>query len=419
MIRKLKSLHKEAVLLSIVAVSTVCGFISIPAVAYYAILVLLLLRYLVAGRIKRVNKSLLIFLFLAFVGIVVMNPPAFFRSYERFGLFVLMMLVVSPLIESDELLVFRKNTLLYSLYILIVLSTLSLPCYYLGINFMVRENVDYLTNAGGFGGLFIHSMILGPMAASSAIMLFSKFIHLPKGTKLIKKQLILFLLICTIASTLISGSRTAVLGLFIVFAMLFVKYYGTSSIRLIKYSMFISIVLIATSSLWIGMFDRVMSKQKINIELGNGSFSSRESKWNARFYEIENSPLFGTGFASIDINSGDKYSRKTGKIEPGSSWLYLLSSTGILGFICFVSFVSKRYYLLYKRIIISEFHTNLAGISFFYALSMVTEGHIMSGGSYLCFLVWLSFGNSTIPINNLTAATNIIQNKHTIVLQNQ
>ena len=265
---------------------------------------------------------------------------------------------------------------------------------------MVRENMDYLTAVGGFGGLYNHSMVLGPMSAISSIMLLSKFMHFQKDVNRNRKMIHLFVLLCTMGSTLLSASRTAVLGMFIVFAVLFFKNYSASVTRLMKYSFITSMVLLATSPLWVGMFDRVMSKQNANVETGEGSFSSRASKFDARFYEIEKSPLLGTGFASIDINSGDHYQRETGQIEPGSSWLYILSSTGIIGFLCFIAFAIKHYYILYKRIRISPYHSTIAGIVFFFALSMVTEGYVVSGGSYLCYCIWLSFGNSSIALNN-------------------
>ena len=400
MIRSIRSIHKEAFLFAIIAVSGVCGFMQLPPLLYYVTLVALMLRYLVAGGLRLGSISLLVLLVVAVGSIVIAKPSAVFRSWERLALFVVVLLLVSPLVESKGLLLFRMKAFRYILRILTVLSALSFPCYYLGINFMIRGEMDYLAAVGGFGGLYSHSMLLGPMSAISSITLLSSVIHSSEGAKGAWRILPLVLLLCTMGSTLLSASRVAIFGMFLVFVVIFVKHYATGLFRFLRYSLLIGLLLYSTAPLWVGLFDRVMTKQQHNKEMGGGMFYSRINKWHARLYEINESPIIGVGFAAIDPRSGDYYERRSGTIEPGSSWLYILSSMGLLGFVAFVSFALRRYVLLIRYIHLSSYHATVAGSVLFLAISMVAEGYIFSAGSFLCLLVWLSFGNSTIAISH-------------------
>ena len=391
--------NKEALLLSLVATSGACGFISPPQIIYYGVVIILSLLFILRGKIKRVNISLLCLLFFAFCSVAINNPPALFQSWERLIIFTVLLLLVSPLIESEALLEFRHKAFKYTLSILTTLSVLSFPCFYLGINFMVLDNSDYLTGVGSFGGLYKHSMVLGPTSAISSIFLFSKCLKLSKNDTLKRKLLLVTLLLCTIGSTLLAASRTAVLGLFIVMGVLYIRTYAVNVMKFIKYTLLASVLILTTVPLWVGMFDRVMIKQEQNISTGEGAFASRGLKWGARLYEIEKSPIIGVGFGSIDLNSGDVYNAENGVIEPGSSWLFVLSSIGLLGFSAFFTFATKRYYMLLRVLNKSVYCATSAGVAFFYALHMVTEGYIFSAGSFSCIIVWLTFGNSTIAID--------------------
>jgi O-antigen ligase len=79
----------------------------------------------------------------------------------------------------------------------------------------------------------------------------------------------------------------------------------------------------------------------------------------------------------------------TGTIETGSSWLAVLSMTGILGFIPFGIIIYKSV----KRVW-SKRRTNIEaclylGLIVFLSIHMLVEGFILAGGSVLCFIAWI------------------------------
>ncbi len=50
--------------------------------------------------------------------------------------------------------------------------------------------------------------------------------------------------------------------------------------------------------------------------------------------EFESSPLIGVGFDAIDLNlssASGGYDKDSGMVESGSSWLIILSMTGLIG----------------------------------------------------------------------------------------
>ncbi|MDP2455208.1 MULTISPECIES: hypothetical protein [unclassified Kaistella] len=82
----------------------------------------------------------------------------------------------------------------------------------------------------------------------------------------------------------------------------------------------------------------------------------------------------------------------SGKVEPGSSWLALLSMTGIAGFILIVFiFLSALIYLFKNKndYIISGI---LGSLLLFFMIHMSAEGYILAAGSLLFFYIWLLLG---------------------------
>ena len=79
----------------------------------------------------------------------------------------------------------------------------------------------------------------------------------------------------------------------------------------------------------------------------------------------------------------------TGTIETGSSWLAVLSMTGIIGFIPFLIIIYKSV----KRVW-SKKKTNIEaslylGLIVFLSIHMLVEGYIFAGGSVVFFIAWL------------------------------
>ena len=160
-----------------------------------------------------------------------------------------------------------------------------------------------------------------------------------------------------------------------------------SGTRFLKFTVLILFVAALTFPIWGNVLNGVIQKNEAN--LAEGSFiASREDKWNARISEFESSPIIGIGFAAVDpaldvVGLG-------GTIEPGSSWLAVLSMSGIIGGILFLSVFLSGYKACRKM------HTDkdalLSGLLTLFAVHMIAEGYVFAAGSFLCYLLWLVVG---------------------------
>ena len=157
-----------------------------------------------------------------------------------------------------------------------------------------------------------------------------------------------------------------------------------------------SIVLLAavTLPIWGSALDPVMQKYKDNVAEGS-AYSSRENLWSARVMEFESSPLIGVGFDAIDLNlssASGGYDKDSGMVESGSSWLIILSMTGLIGAILLFPVLFGTYRKLWFDS--SPQATMLLGLLTFFFVHMIAEGYIFYGGSMLAFLLWLTIGVS-------------------------
>ena len=95
-------------------------------------------------------------------------------------------------------------------------------------------------------------------------------------------------------------------------------------------------------------------------------------------------------------NKGD-YDNYTGTTETGSSWLALLSMTGLIGFSIFCSIFFPIVRLLKTKALKTrtsgEAALLLPLVAIFFT-TMFTEGYVLAGGSFFCYFFWLLLGVS-------------------------
>ena len=140
--------------------------------------------------------------------------------------------------------------------------------------------------------------------------------------------------------------------------------------------------------LWQNALDGLAEKQERNISSGS-TFHSRADKWGQRIEEFKSSPIVGYGFASVDPANKDQSIGAGGKsIETGSSWLSVLSMTGIIGFILIMWIYIKAFLSVYKW----TKDTLLLSVLTLLSVNICTEGYIFFGGSFLAFLFWITIG---------------------------
>lgn len=370
-------------LLAIAAIGTITGFIFFSLYWVYFALCGVSLLYIISQGVTRFNVTY-VCMFISFGISALFAKEDFFNPLGRYGLFLFISLLCSPCIVSPLAVVFR--TLLFR-NVLILSSILALGsffCYFIGINYMPlhlgrADLIGDVTQAGMFGGLFVQSMILGPMSVLAALIFFNSYQNESK-----KIYIMLFLLAA--ATTLLSASRGAVLSLAVpvVYSLLFIR--GGRERSKSKMIWLLVVALVVSIPVMDRLASGLLAKQASNIE-GGGTMSSREGLWNARLDEFQQSPVYGIGFCSIDR----KYLPENSIIiEPGSSHLAVLSMTGILGMIPYILVLLMSYRsVLGKNDAVAKFR-----LCAFLAIMThgFIEGYALSAGSVLFLYYWLIIG---------------------------
>ena len=130
--------------------------------------------------------------------------------------------------------------------------------------------------------------------------------------------------------------------------------------------------------------------ERDEIDGGADPLRSRRALWEARIMDFRANPILGSGFASMDMsNSTQKANRQTGTVEPGNGWLFILSSTGLLGFLSLVIPMLMSLIGLYRKnggAIIQRAYVFAAIV--FFSVHTMAEGYIISSGSILFMLFW-------------------------------
>lgn len=337
------------------------------------------------GGLKVEIAPLLLLLYLP-LNIAVAKPDGIFNSWLRLALFYAVFVFASPLLRGNNLGVYRKKILTGILFICVLLGLGSFVCYFFGVNYMLNQYdgsimLDYQGSSGKFGGLMIQSIVLGMVCGLGMLYLLYRALNQNK-----KNRIWYYLGIIVLALTLlISASRSALLSA--ITGMLMMLFQANKKRGKFIQALIVIIFLgMLTYPLWEQYTAGLATKRSVDME--QGTYGSRTGKWTARITEFKSSPIYGIGFASIDDRLDDI--GIGGVVEPGSSWLGILSMTGIIGLILVVIILIKPFQFL--RAHPTPYNALLLGLLVFICTHMASEGYIYAGGSPLCFTAWLIFG---------------------------
>ena len=371
--------NKLAFTFGCLALSPLIGFLPSLTTLYRLFMIGICLWML--SRSKKFDTTCSFLLLVCGISILLASPNPIFKSWFRYGLFVLLFVIASPLIKDNNSIKFRSTLLQLSLFISVVVSVVSFVFYFLGINYMVYyESSEYLGSVGRFGGVTTHSMLLGPVSAISTI-------YCTYRALVTKNKIYWLLCIPSLACTLFSSSRSAFICA--ILGVLFILYFNSKNKSIfLKRLLVIALLGSISFPLWSDALSGLEQKQQNNIENG-GTFNSRRSKWDNRLNEFYSSPIFGVGFSACDIKHSEDYDSLTGTIETGSSWLAVLSMTGLLGFVpfCIVIYNSFRRVLQKRKTKVSA--SLYTGLLILLSVHMLAEGYILAGGSVMCYIAWI------------------------------
>ena len=320
------------------------------------------------------------------LNLAITQPDIVFRPWQRLALFSIVFASTSPMLYGHSIGLLRKKILMGTLLICVLLGFGSLICYFIGINYMPNQwdgsaMLDFRGRFGYFGGLLIQSIILGMVCGLGILYLFYRSMGQEKRDR---KWYYLAMVILAL-TILISASRSALLSVLAGMLVMLYKSAKTKG-RFMRVLIGILLIGILTYPLWEKYTIGIEDKSEVGAELG--AYGSRTEKWTTRIIEFSEHPLFGIGFASVD----KRYDvvGVNGVVEPGSSWLCILSMTGIVGFILFIIILIKP--IQFLRSNPTPYNVLLLGLLAFFCIHMLFEGYIFAGGSSLCFMAWLVIG---------------------------
>ena len=364
-----------------ILVSSFIGGVPDTGNLYYVVFIINF--FLMVFKRKKTEMNIMWFLLFLPLSIYFGQPDPLFKSWQRLGAFSLIMISVSPLIQNESSRRFRSTCLRIVLISSVIIGIISFAFFFLGINYMERyDSTEYIERVGMFGGLTKHSMILGPVASLGAIYCLFQLLT----TK--KRYYLLFAIPC-MGSVLFAASRLAFASMIAGMVVLLLIYSKRKSYFL-KVLLMVSAVLFVTYPLFEKGMERIEQKQQNNIESRGKALSSRDLKWEHRLEEFRSSPIYGIGFCSIDTRYVSEYDEGNGGVEPGSSWLAVLSMTGVFGMLLFIGIIVKGVYIALKTKC-DESMLRFALLMFF-LVHFIGEGYIFSAGGVLCVYAWLVIG---------------------------
>lgn len=370
---------KPSLLFALFIGNQICGFTpGMPTIPLYAIIIM----YAVYCLTKNNGIVTTMALFLAYIPIeiILTQPDGVFKAWERCFVFILLMICVSPLLKGNFQKYRRQSVLKASLYLCTLLGAGSFFARFFGINYMYVGYDDIATGVGLFGGLTVHSMLLGPIAGVGAVY------SLYKAYKTKNKYLWCIAIMC-IGSVLFSASRASLIATIAGCVITFYKASGSTS-GFVKSIVVSTMLASLTFPLWNSALDGVIEKNNNNIESGS-MYSSREDKWENRMDEFVSSPIVGVGFVSAGSPSSEDFNN--GVFENGSSWLSIFSMLGLIGGVLVVTILLEALKSVWYVKQTSDAPI-IAGLLVLFFVHMIAEGYIFFAGSYLCFLLWVIVG---------------------------
>lgn len=383
---KIKGFYKECdkptFFFSLAMVNQVIGFTPrIPSFIFYVII--LLYSVYCFTKPHTICLPMMVFLIYIPIELLLSQPDRIFKSWERYVLLTLILMSNSPLFQGDINRLYRFRMINIILFMCAVLGIGSFIGRFIGINYGFSYMYTDVHVVGTFGGLTIHSMLLGPIAGLGSLYMTASWFKT-------KKRVYAFAAFLCLISVMLSESRASLVAAIAGNTMMLYKLSGTGS-NFIKKCVFIILILSLTFPFWGTALDGIKEKNQMNLNNGS-SFDSRASKWEARISEFKSSPIIGIGFASVDLATAEVMNEvsDSGIVETGSSWLCILSMTGIIGALLLIPIFLKSFISAWKSR--TEYSSVIVGMLVLFYIHMLAEGYVLAGGSFLAFCLWLAVG---------------------------
>lgn len=359
----------------------VAAFVSSPMILSLFCLIPILV--IIKSRRFTVNCMLLLFCLAAVISLIFNHPVANYMSTLRFCLFCGMLCLLSPLVDNEHLRQFRRYLWQYSVYLCQFVVIMSLLVYIVTLIVCGKGNLFMIVG---------DPIMLSTLSAMVAVVITWRVLGGEK--RKIRTVLDCISLVIAVLLMVWAGARGAILGFAVaeiyVFIVLYDKWKGRR---------WILVTILATILLTVFMGGDVTLRVKKKFEIAsehNSIIFSRKQLWQSRIEEFGDSPFVGIGFANatrystlycnryVAISDPDK------REEPGSSWLCVLSNTGIVGFAILLWWNVGLLRIVRRRRRDGDITAVKYGaLLLFFIVEGFFEGWVLYAGSFVFFLYWL------------------------------
>lgn len=384
-------------MLTFVAVATIMGPTApiFNTYVYYAAMMTFFV-FNIGGNGFSFHSTYILLILAALASLAFNDVSPVFNAWQRLAFFVMMSLPISPMISNEKFCINRMKALNFMLWLSAGIGIACLFCYFFDINYMINffTGENSVNDAGWFGGITVHSMLMGPVSALGATFMtwYSKAKHFSSKRN---KYIVYGAIFACMASAMLSASRGSTVAAIIGCAVVYILRNGKTGFRMTSSLIGLMFIGMVVQPLMTPFTDMVKQKQSENIEAGS-SFYSRETKWKNRIEEFKSNPLIGIGFCTVGVNTEDY--TQSGIVETGTSWLAVLSMLGILGAFSIWLLVFKPMIKIYRRM--NRTDVLFFGIFCVFLLHMATEGYIFAGGNFMFFYFWLFVGSVHAYLKN-------------------
>ena len=246
---------------------------------------------------------------------------------------------------------------------------------------------------GNFSGVLNHSNALAPIAALVCI---EKVLDFYKGSNN-RKSLIIALIAFLVI--ILSGARSSLGALFLCLFIIGIYIYrlkfiiwGTGIFALIVIVFFT----LKNFNDYLIPEEHLANRYRPRTMFEKGLDNTRFFIWQERIDEFKANPILGSGFSAVNTKiipeTSVSYDIETGSIQPGSGYLGILSMLGLSGFLAFffilVTTIKKLY--IYRKSYNKKDLLVIISILLFVLMHSFFEGYLISSGSILFLVFWLS-----------------------------
>jgi len=291
----------------------------------------LLLSYfkLEKNELKKVNTIILVVGLFAIYNIIVAFAFSSLPIVAVFKLFSYVVIFIGTLIGVGY--TYKKINWLH--WMLKLLSLIILP----SLLFIIMP-VGYLINGVSFQGITNQPNMFGILSVLFIALVFSY----AQNNKNIIKYYLIIIPILTFYMVILSKSRTALIScIILVLLYLLLSYIKRVSKIIVMSFSTIGLILLVLGSSFNDFFITYLSKGQKQGELLN----SRKDQVEVLISNFLNNPWFGNGFMVPVLPSKSFEFSSEFIVEPGNLFLGVLSFSGIIGFLIFLVYMLKIFWV--------------------------------------------------------------------------